>query len=132
MTGWTAAASSPSPSSRSSPPQPITLPEASEIPADLAIVIRREERPFADATSEDPAEERVSSEEATVAGRPALRVEVRATGQGLLDAGTVTYRYYVDGGDGSTIVAQTHDVEGTDFERNRRVLDDMMESLELF
>ncbi len=112
-------------------PNPIELPEAGEVPPDIAIVITRQDVAFAEATQDEAAGERLSEEQLEVAGRTAAGVETRATGEGLLDAGTVSYRYYVDLGD-STLVAETHDVEGTDYERNRRILDELIRSLELF
>jgi hypothetical protein len=106
-------------------PEAIDLPETGEVPPALAIVVRREDVAQAELVEEDMFEEQLSREEVEVDGRPAVRIESEATGAGLLDAGTRSYRYYVDL-DGDTLIAETHDVEGTDFERNRRILDDMM------
>ena len=112
-------------------PDAIELPEASEIPLDLAVIVRREPVAQPELLEEDMFEEQLSVEETTVADRPAAGVESRATGAGLIDEGTVSYRYYVDLGGGETLIAETHDVPGSDYERNRRVLDEMLDTLEL-
>jgi hypothetical protein len=110
-------------------PDPIQLPEAGEVPPDLAVTIRRDDTAYEDMIAEDEFEDR-TEEEGTIGGKRTLRVESTATGAGLLDAGTVSYRYYVDL-DGQTLVAETNDVEAADFARNREVLDRMMETIQI-
>lgn len=70
----------------------------------------------------------LSRESATVDGRPAMRIESETTGEGLYDAGIRSYQYFVDLGD-ATMVASTYDVGTLSFDRKRRILDAMMETL---
>jgi hypothetical protein len=76
------------------------------------------------------ADRELSAEGTTVAGRRAVRVEVEATGQALLPEGVRSYRYHVDLGD-RTLSATTHDVDNLDYEANKRILDQMMQTVEL-
>lgn len=81
--------------------------------------------------SSDERFERVLSEvETVVNGRPAVVIESESTGEGLLDRGTLTYRYVVDLGDGRAVDASTRTTEGLDYDANKAVLDAMMASLE--
>lgn len=73
----------------------------------------------------------VASEEVTVADRPATTSEqVHAPG-GFLSPGERLYQYLIDLGDGRDLLFVTGNSTG-DYSENRRVLDGMMESLELF
>ena len=71
----------------------------------------------------------LTREETTVDGRPALRVERRASGEGLLPAGTLSTQYVVDLGDGDSFTATTYDTEGRAYEANQTVLDRMVETV---
>lgn len=71
-----------------------------------------------------------SSEERTVAGRPAVRQLRVSTGTGAAPEGTRTYVYFLDLGD-QTLVGSTRDTGEPDFEERRRLLDRMMASLEI-
>ncbi|MFP4009341.1 MAG: hypothetical protein ACLFV6_15265 [Spirulinaceae cyanobacterium] len=62
--------------------------------------------------------------------KTAVVIEAEATGQGLLPKGIQSYRYYVEMGD-ETLIAETFDVEGQDYQRNKAILDQMMQTLEL-
>ena len=110
-------------------PEPFDLPEASEA-VGIAIRVDREPVAFEDAAGPSPAREVLEREETTVAGRPAVRLEYEATGDGLLDRGTRGVDYLVDL-DGETLVASTLDVGGLDFERNVQVLDELVDTIEL-
>jgi hypothetical protein len=122
---WETNASNGLPACSAFDPEPIVMPDDGSIPADVAIVIRREDAPHADVAQAAEGEERSFEEETLVGGYDAIVVESS-------DAeGRVSYRYYVDVGEG-TLIAETHDVEGTDHERNRRVLDEMVETFEIY
>lgn len=110
-------------------PEAFELPEATE-PPPLAISISREPVPFARVTGDSPAIRVESSEQTEVAGRPAVRREVEATGDGLLPAGVRGEEYLVDL-DGETLIASTHSRGELDFDENRSVLGRMVETLEL-
>lgn len=73
-------------------------------------------------------EEELGGRETTIDGRPALRLETEATGEGLYDAGHVSTSWRVDL-DGETFIAITHDVEELDYAANQAILDAMVESL---
>lgn len=63
-----------------------------------------------------------------VGGRPAERMEAQSTGEGLYDRGMQSCSYFIDLG-GSTMIASTHDAGELPFDRRKRVLDAMMETL---
>jgi hypothetical protein len=109
-------------------PEPFTVPEASEV-IDRAVILDVESMPYAlmvEAAGGE-SEEVVSRQELTVSQRRALRVEVRST-DGLLPVGTESLRYMIDLGN-ATLVAVTHGVEGSNYQRNRTVLEAMVGSL---
>ena len=56
-------------------------------------------------------------------------MERRASGEGLLPAGTLSTQYVVDLGDGDSFTATTYDTEGRAYEANQTVLDRMVETV---
>lgn len=62
--------------------------------------------------------------------KTAVVIEAESTGQGLLPKGLQSYRYYVEI-DNETLIAETFDVEGQDYQRNKEILDQMMQTFEL-
>ncbi len=110
-------------------PDPIEVPRNSEIPIEIAIMINVEPVPFATLTGDVMGRRNLARELTTVDGRNAMRVDGETTGEGLYDAGIRSYQYFVDLGD-TTMVASTYDVGATPFERKRRILDDMMATLD--
>lgn len=110
-------------------PQPVEVPEATEA-IGFAISVGRESAPFERVTGESVTNRVLSEERVELAGREGVRMEIEATGEGLLDAGTRTYLYALPVGE-ETILASTTDVGDLDYERNREVLDAMVETLEL-
>ncbi len=111
-------------------PEPIQLQAGTEIPLDIAVSIRREPVRL-ETIAGEPRDERVLSRaETTVAGRRALRIESEATGEVMHPEGTRSYRYLVDLGE-ETLVAATYEAGTLDFASKRRILDEMMSTLEL-
>ena len=111
-------------------PEPIELPEASE-PPPTAARVDVEPVAFERVVGEQLGREILSREDVQVAGRPAARLEFESTGEALLDAGTRLYQYVVDLGGGEVLIATTQEADDLDYERNKQVLDAMVESLEL-
>jgi hypothetical protein len=111
-------------------PQPIDIPRDSEIPFGIAVFIDVEQVEFEQLARSNDFETILSSERMTVAGRDAIRVEAESTGQGLADRGMRTFRYSIDLGGGRTLIASTHSAS-PDYESNKRVLAEMIETLEL-
>lgn len=74
---------------------------------------------------------RASGEQTTIGGRPATRIESVAADGGFEPAGTQTYSYWIELGDGTWLVASTSDGPNWvgDYEENKATLDAMMESL---
>ncbi|MEC4818238.1 MAG: S-layer homology domain-containing protein [Scytonema sp. PMC 1069.18] len=72
----------------------------------------------------------ISRREITIDGRQAVVIETEATGFGLLPEGRLSYKYVIDFGD-RTLVATTYDVPNQDYQRNKQVLDRMVDSLDL-
>jgi hypothetical protein len=111
-------------------PEPVQVPAQSEMPFDIAIVIGVHEVPF-DRAGSDPRFERVlSSERLTIAGRPASRAEVEATGEGLADRGLRTLRYAIDLGGGRSLIATTNRTDDA-YERDKEILGRMLETIEI-
>ena len=109
-------------------PEPFTLPPDTEATG-IAIRVQMAPAPI-DRVAPPPgvsrAVEMVSRRETKVAERRALRVETRATGQGLLPAGLRGVTYYVDFGS-RTLTATTAEAAGAGrFADNVDVLDGMM------
>jgi hypothetical protein len=78
----------------------------------------------------DPTREVLEREETEVAGQRAFRMEAESTGDGLLDAG-VRYYQVVVAVNGESLILATYDLDEQDYERNREVVDEMADSLEL-
>lgn len=111
-------------------PQLIDIAPATEIPADIAVVITRQAVPFDVANGDDFTRRIMSRDTVTVDGRRAVRVEAESTGQGLYDAGTVGYSYIIELDD-AVIIAQSYAVGDPDYDTKKRVLDSMMQSLRI-
>lgn len=129
--GWSTNEPSAVPSCRYFHPRPFEVPQHTEV-FDLAVSVRVDEVPFTEVASEGDslADREISREEAAVAGRQAVRVEAESTDGGLLPEGVHSYRYHLDLGE-RTLTAATQDVGDLDYEMNKRVLDRMMETLDL-
>lgn len=78
-----------------------------------------------DAQPDEEFVEILSSGETEVDGRRASVHELRSRDEGLIPEGERRYGYAVDL-DGQTLVAVTHSVGDTDYERDREILDRMM------
>jgi hypothetical protein len=114
-------------------PSPFTVEPATEEPS-VAVSVKREsvslERYIEGSTS--PSYDVLQQERLTLAGRPAIRLELRATEQSpLLSPGTREYLYVVSAGEEEVIRAATLDVGGLDYARNKEVLDRMIHTLQL-
>jgi hypothetical protein len=112
-------------------PQPVEVPHASELPFQIAVVIRVERVAVDSLISPTPWEEIHSSQKLSIEGREAWRVESRSTGEGLADRGMRTTRYVVLLGEGRTLIAATHDVNGAEYPRNQEILGRMVETLDV-
>jgi hypothetical protein len=111
-------------------PEPFEVPYRAAIPLDIAVMILVEEVRLEE-TLETPIGKRALEEERTsVAGREAWRFLLHSTGEGFLPEDVAAYRYHIEA-DGSTLIAATHGEGDLDFERNRAVLDEMMERLRI-
>jgi hypothetical protein len=116
-------------------PRNVSVPPASEMPTDIAIVIALEDMPFEATTrfADDPSVTVLSTRETTVAGRRAVVAEFEHTGWGLFDAGHRHYAYHIDVPP-STLIGATHGDTEADppaYPERRRILDAMMARLEI-
>ena len=82
---------------------------------------------FEDAAGSSGGEE-LSRRETTVDGRDAVVIEAQSSGEAMLAEGERSYTYIVDL-DGMILVGTTTSVGDTDYERDKQVLDRMMETL---
>ena len=108
--------------------QPFEVSPNAGLPSTVAISFSRQ----ADAPPPSDGAIVLSAEEATVAGRPATVRETEGTGDdSFFGAGDRAYEYLVSLPNGDVLwVLTTADADG-DYEEHKRVLDQMMESLEL-
>lgn len=79
---------------------------------------------------DDPSGELVTQTETTVDGHPAVTTEAMFGNEALLPEGTLVYEYEITVGD-RKIEARTTSAHHPDYEANKRILDAMMESLEI-
>ena len=110
-------------------PEPVQIPAQSEMPFGIAVVISAQDVAF-DRAPEPQFERVLASERVTIAGRPAMRLEVESTGEGLADRGLRTTRYAIDLGGGRSLIATTNATDGS-YEANKAVLAQMLDSLVL-
>jgi hypothetical protein len=111
-------------------PEPVQVPPQSEMPFEIAIVIDVQEVAFEGTATDSQFERVLSSERLTIGGRPALRAEVEATGEGLADRGMRTLRYAIDLGNGRSLVASTNRT-GEQYEREKEILARMVETISM-
>lgn len=112
-------------------PEPVEVPPQSEIPFEISIVFTVEEVPFGELTRPSEFEEILFSDRLTGGKREAMLVEAESTGEGLAPPGMRTLRYAIDLGDGRTLVATTHNSNEAEYERDKEILKQMVQSLEL-
>lgn len=72
--------------------------------------------------------ETLSREQTTIEGRQAVVIETRSTGEGLSPEGTLQYAYIIDL-DGEIFIIETHSTGGTDYERDKQLVDRMVDTL---
>lgn len=111
-------------------PEPVEIPAQSEVPFEIAVVIGAQDVAFDKTATESQFERILSSERLTIAGRPAMRAEVEATGEGLADRGMRTLRYAIDLGSGRSLVASTNRT-GDSYEQEKEILGKMVETISL-
>lgn len=110
---------------------PVILQEQTEVPIDIGIVMGTATGDLEDhveATGGIHVEERTETE---VAGRDAVIVRGRGTGDALIPEGTRVHRYVVELGEDRLLLASTYDSGELAFARKIEVLDAMMGTLEL-
>ena len=109
---------------------PIRIARGTELPDDIAVAIMHEAASFARVTGEQRGVRVLTRTPTTVAGREAVRMEIESTGEALRDAGARSFMYVVNLGDASLILS-THDAGTLDFARKQRIVDAMVQTLEL-
>lgn len=113
-------------------PDEVDVPEQpQDIGLHWAATVGIEQAAFEDVVGADVQGEVLARREATVAGRDAIVLEYRSDGSGLVPEDERRYGWAVELDDGATLVASTYSVGETDYERDKAVLDRMMEGLEL-
>ena len=84
---------------------------------------------FASITQEDVSERHLSKQDTAISGDRAVIVESESTGEALLREGIRKYSYIIDLGD-ATLIATTYDITGNDYQKNKQILDRMMNTIE--
>lgn len=110
-------------------PEPFEVPEATEVTG-IAVMARREPVELERIAGADRGFEVLARADVEIAGREAIQRETESTGEALLPAGVRSTQYLV-AVDGETLMLETVEFEGLDYERNRRVLDAMAQTLEI-
>ncbi len=95
-----------------------------------AVSLQVDDVAWEDVQPESGPDEVIESRETTVDGRQAVVVEQRSSGEALVPEDERQYSYRVDL-DGLVLVASTFTVGDTDYERDKAVLDRMMDELVL-
>ena len=108
--------------------RPFELPEATEV-VEVAVHVRYEPRTLDELVDAERGEV-LDRREEKVDDRRAVRMRVSATGDALLPAGTETVSWYLDTGS-RTLVAATSDAAAGPLEDNVKVLDSMIESIDV-
>jgi hypothetical protein len=109
-------------------PSPIRIEPGTELPFDIAVTIRHEPIEFERVVGAQMGRRELLREETEVDGRRAVRMETELTQDLLRPAGSRAYHYFVELGD-RTLIAETYDLGELDYERKRRILDGMVETL---
>jgi len=112
-------------------PKPFRIPPNSDFTG-TALEVQPTQQSYAGLirTLSDPRFSRVQSRRrATVAGRPATRLETVATGAGLLNRGTRTYAYVIDRGRKPAFVVQTTRAAGASWPARKRIVDRAVRTL---
>ncbi|MGF1496529.1 MAG: S-layer homology domain-containing protein [Elainellaceae cyanobacterium] len=110
-------------------PQSITLPEQAES-TDEAIHLRVDNVAFDRVTQGNISARELSRQTIEVDGYQAIATENESTGRGLLPEGMRFYQYAINLEGDRTFIATTYDVSDNQYERNKRVLDQMISSLD--
>ena len=112
-------------------PEPFEVPDATEF-LEAAALLSVEQIDFETITGPNArAGEVLNERDQLIDGQDALRIETESTGDALLPEGLRSTRWFVLLGETRTLTLTTHQVEGNDYERNRRVLDQMAQRLQL-
>jgi hypothetical protein len=114
-------------------PDPNVLRDGSAGRSRAAVVIEHREEPFDTAVDRPPeGEQVVTTDEATIDSRDALRRETRAGEESRLPRGTRVTRWTVDLRAGRTLVARTTDLGDADYGGRQEVLDRIVASARWF
>lgn len=112
-------------------PEPFDVPDATEF-LEAAALLSVERVDFETIIGPDArAGEVLNERDQLIDGQDALRIETESSGDALLPEGLRSTRWFVLLDENRTLTLTTHQVEGNDYERNRRVLDQMAERLQL-
>lgn len=107
-------------------PSDIDVPERPrDIDLHYAAVMDVDEVDFDERLAADNQNEVIDERETTIEGRRAHVIEYRSTGQALTPEGESSYTWTIDL-DGQILVATTSSVGGTDYERDKQVIDRMV------
>ena len=109
-------------------PGEVDVPKDSEA-VGIAVHLRYDAIDFEFVTNPDNnSDEVLDLDRSEIDGRPAVRMHLRSTGDGLLDAGVESIAWFVDAGE-TVFTGATHGVAEGGVEVNGPILDEMMRSL---
>lgn len=107
-------------------PEPFEVEPATELLTEVFMYI--DPVAYEDVLESPGIEEASERSETTVDGFMATRLERPSDGPSI-PPGTIATQYFVELGNGETLIATTYDLEDFDYETNREVLDAMIETL---
>jgi hypothetical protein len=132
-TGWTANSAGQVEPCRFFHPSPFTVQPGTDEPP-LAVSVKRESLSLQEFIQghTGPGHDVLQQERVTVAGQPAVRLELRTTDAStFLPPGTREYLYAVSAGPTALIRVGTLDAPGLDYELDKDVVDQMVRTLQL-
>lgn len=113
-------------------PRGVDLPDEPQgLGLQYAAYVGIDQAPFEDVVDAEVQGEVLLERDETVAGRDAHLLEYRSDGVGLLPEGERSYGWTIDLGDGETLSLSTNSVGETDYDRDKAVVDRMVDELEL-
>lgn len=110
-------------------PDPIDVPEGTELPITIAVSIDAENVEASAITRDDRGSDVEARQEEQIAGRAATRLELVATGDGLHRAGLRSTMWVVARSADTSLVFRTYAAGRPDYVEKQQVLDHMARSL---
>lgn len=111
----------------------VDLVEGTEVPFDITVYLDIVDRPTSqldlDDPDEDPTTEVIGRNGERIAGRDAVSIRFRSTGEGLLPGGITGHRFLVPLGESTTLIASTYELDERPLADNVATVRGMLQTL---